>query len=312
MLKQLHHLSCTHKLLAVCAIVALAHLGISGSEIAAYMRGEAGGQAFFSLLAIVAIGAGVYVFYRNENISDDAARKLAALNQAQAVIEFDLDGNILSANDNFLKTMGYRQEEIRGEHHRMFVGEDYAESQDYRDFWHDLRQGKFKADKYIRYGKDGKEVWIQATYNPVLGADGKPEKVVKFAVDVTHELKEAKRGERIQTALDCVTSNVMVADENYDILFMNPALEKMLSANEEKIREELPNFKVDDIIGGNIDRFHKEPSHQRRMLDGLTSTYETTISIAGLSFDLVASPIFDNKGAKLGIVVEWQDYTEID
>ena len=119
--------------------------------------------------------------------------QIAAIDKAQAVISFDLDGTILDANKNFLDALGYRIEEIRGQHHRMFVEPGHRESPDYRAFWEALRQGRFQAAEYKRIGKGGKEIWIQASYNPLLGRDGKPFKVVKFATDITAEkLKNAE------------------------------------------------------------------------------------------------------------------------
>ncbi|RYE11232.1 MAG: methyl-accepting chemotaxis protein [Hyphomicrobiales bacterium] len=110
---------------------------------------------------------------------------LDAISRSQAVIEFSLDGTVLEANQNFLDVMGYRLDEIAGQHHRLFVDPAYAASDDYRAFWESLRRGEFSAAEFKRFGKGGKEVWIQASYNPVLGADGKPVKVVKFASDVS-------------------------------------------------------------------------------------------------------------------------------
>ena len=111
--------------------------------------------------------------------------QLLAISKAQAVIEFDLQGIILNANENFLSTLGYSLEEIKGKHHSMFVESSYANSAEYRRFWEDLRAGKFQAAEYKRLGKGGKEVWIQASYNPIFDANGRPVKVVKFATDVT-------------------------------------------------------------------------------------------------------------------------------
>ncbi len=110
---------------------------------------------------------------------------LAAVNRSQAVIEFKLDGTVLHANENFLKTLGYQLDDIKGRHHSMFVEPSYAASHEYRAFWDRLNRGEFDAGEYKRVGKDGKEVWIQASYNPVLDAQGKPIKVVKYATDIT-------------------------------------------------------------------------------------------------------------------------------
>ncbi|MFN7926248.1 MAG: PAS domain-containing methyl-accepting chemotaxis protein, partial [Bryobacteraceae bacterium] len=110
---------------------------------------------------------------------------LAALDRSQAIIEFAMDGTILTANANFLKTMGYTLEEVRGQHHSLFVPDGQARSAQYRQFWAKLNEGEFQSAEFKRVGKGGKEVWIQATYNPVPGPDGRPAKVVKFATDVT-------------------------------------------------------------------------------------------------------------------------------
>ncbi|HVJ66177.1 MAG TPA: PAS domain-containing methyl-accepting chemotaxis protein [Bdellovibrionota bacterium] len=108
-----------------------------------------------------------------------------ALNRVQAVIEFHLDGTIITANENFTSTVGYSLDEIKGKHHRMFCDPAYASSPEYQAFWQKLGRGEFDAGEYKRFGKGAKEVWINASYNPILDASGKPFKVVKFATDVT-------------------------------------------------------------------------------------------------------------------------------
>ncbi len=108
-----------------------------------------------------------------------------ALGRSQAVIEFDMDGKILSANGNFLSTMGYRLEEILGQHHSMFAEARYASSDEYKEFWDKLRRGEFQASQYKRLGKGGREIWIEASYNPLLDKRGEPYKVIKFATDIS-------------------------------------------------------------------------------------------------------------------------------
>jgi len=114
--------------------------------------------------------------------------KVAAISKAQAVIEFDMTGHVLNANDNFLNTMGYTLEDIKGEHHRMFCEPEYANSSEYKRFWQKLNRGEFDGGRYKRIGNNGKTIWIQATYNPVLDLNGKPYKVVKFASDITDQV----------------------------------------------------------------------------------------------------------------------------
>ncbi|KMO32815.1 histidine kinase [Methylobacterium variabile] len=123
----------------------------------------------------------------------DTAGKIEAALRSQAVIEFDMDGLVLDANGHFLKAMGYALDEIVGQHHRLFVSPDYAASQSYAEFWESLRAGRYAAAVYQRVGKGGREVWIQATYTPVLDLNGRPSKVIKFATDVTHSMSVRAR-----------------------------------------------------------------------------------------------------------------------
>lgn len=115
--------------------------------------------------------------------------KVNAIDKGQAVIEFDLDGNVLNANRNFLAAMGYTLREIQGQHHSMFCSVDYTHSPEYRDFWLRLSEGEFMTGRFQRVGKFGREVWIQATYNPLLDLNGKVVKIVKYAYDVTKEVQ---------------------------------------------------------------------------------------------------------------------------
>jgi methyl-accepting chemotaxis protein len=114
-----------------------------------------------------------------------ALAQAAAIDKSQAVIEFKLDGTIVTANRNFLDAMGYSLAEIQGRHHSLFVAPAERDSAAYRQFWARLNHGEFQAAQYKRFGKDGKEIWIQASYNPILDAGGKPIAVIKFATDIT-------------------------------------------------------------------------------------------------------------------------------
>nr|WP_299380088.1 PAS domain-containing methyl-accepting chemotaxis protein [uncultured Halomonas sp.] len=115
--------------------------------------------------------------------------KVNAMDRAQAVIKFDLKGNILTANRNFLDTVGYHADEILGQHHRMFCEQTYVVSAEYRDFWQALNRGEFFNGRFMRLGKHGRQVWIQATYNPIFNANGEPYKIVKFATDITAQVE---------------------------------------------------------------------------------------------------------------------------
>ena len=134
--------------------------------------------------------------FKNPNSSEkndtfEGQGKLTALDRVQAVIEFDLQGNILTANDNFLNAIGYSLDEIQGRHHRMFVEEAVANGPDYQQFWDKLRRGEFEAGEYKRIAKGGREIWIQASYNPILDESGRPVSIVKFATDITAQKLKA-------------------------------------------------------------------------------------------------------------------------
>jgi methyl-accepting chemotaxis protein len=144
----------------------------------------------------------------------DFSGQLAAIGKAQAVIEFSMDGKILTANENFLSTLGYSLNEIRGQHHSMFAEPNYRTSNEYRQFWEKLGRGEYDAGQYKRIGKGGKEVWIQASYNPILDMNGKPFKVVKYATDVTAQVRAAEvLQQAVQQTLDVCTA-VTQAGEN--------------------------------------------------------------------------------------------------
>lgn len=250
----------------------------------------------------------------------DIKGQVDAINRSQAVIEFSLDGTILTANANFLNALGYRLEEIQGQHHRMFVDADEASSPEYAQFWKKLASGEFDAGQYKRVRKDGEEIWIQASYNPVMGSDGRPSKVVKYATDVTEQVKTrmaleeaqevtARENLRVRNALDGVTTNVMIADNNRRIIYMNDSIKEMLADAESDIQKELPQFQVKGLEGRTIDDFHKKPEHQKGMLEALKETYRTEIQLGGRTFGLIASPVIDASGDRLGTVVEWKDRT---
>ena len=136
----------------------------------------------------------------------DYSAQVAAANRSQAVIEFNLDGTILSANENFLNALGYTLDEIKGKHHSMFVESVERDSAAYREFWAALNRGEFQAREFKRIGKGGREVWIQASYNPILDLNGKPFKVVKFASDITQQVLVRMGNERVRGMMDSVAA----------------------------------------------------------------------------------------------------------
>jgi methyl-accepting chemotaxis protein len=115
--------------------------------------------------------------------------KIQAIDRAQAIIEFELDGTCLTANENFLRIFGFRLDEVQGQHHRIFCEPGYAETAEYTEFWQRLGRGEYETGEFKRLAKDGSEVWLQASYNPIFDVDGRPWKIVKFASDITEEVQ---------------------------------------------------------------------------------------------------------------------------
>ncbi len=179
-----------------------------------------------TLLLLAVIGFTLWLrrgISAQEFVNADYASQIAAINRSQAVIEFDTDGNILDANDNFLAAIGYELSEIKGRHHSMFLSESSRNSIEYRSFWSNLSKGQYVAGEFQRFGKGQKELWLQASYNPVIGNDGKPFKVVKYATDITEaKLKSADYAGQIaainrsQAVIEFdLKGNILFANENF-------------------------------------------------------------------------------------------------
>lgn len=137
--------------------------------------------------------------------------KINAISKAQAVIEFNMDGTVISANDNFLKTLGYSLDEIKGKHHRMFCDDSYVGTSNYQAFWEKLRGGQFESGRYKRIARGNKPVWIQANYNPIFNLSGKPYKVVKFATDISAQV--ALEEEVTQIALNFAAKSKEISSQ---------------------------------------------------------------------------------------------------
>ncbi|WP_340644696.1 PAS domain-containing methyl-accepting chemotaxis protein [Phenylobacterium sp.] len=141
----------------------------------------------------------------------DLEGAVAAINRSQAVIEFELDGTIITANENFLATVGYSLPEIQGRKHSLFVDHAYGQSTDYAEFWRKLNAGEYLAGKFQRVGKGGRDIWIQGAYNPVFDANGKVYKVIKFASDITEVELERARSETERTKTEADQNAVVAA-----------------------------------------------------------------------------------------------------
>ena len=132
----------------------------------------------------------------------DIRNRMNAINQSNAVIEFDLSGNIIYANQNFCNSMGYTLKELKGNHHSIFLTEDYSQSDEYKEFWTKLKNGDFISEQFNRIKKNGEEIWLQATYNPILDNSGQVIRVMKIAIDITDKVLQSQEIERKNTYLE--------------------------------------------------------------------------------------------------------------
>jgi len=236
----------------------------------------------------------------------DMQGQLNAVSKAQAVIEFNLDGTIITANDNFLKTLGYSLDEIKGKHHSLFVDPAFRDTSEYRNFWRDLNDGKFQIAEYKRIGKGGKEVWIQASYNPIFDLNNKPFKVVKYASDITQAVQLKLINARYASMSENSPINIMFADKDLRIQYLNPASTKTL-----KTIEKFLVVPADKMLGQNIDVFHKNPAHQRNLLaDPKNLPRNAKIQVGPETLDLLVSAIYDENKNHLGSMVTWEIITE--
>ncbi len=230
----------------------------------------------------------------------DYEGKISAVSKAQAMIEFELDGTIVTANENFLSAMGYELEEIVGKHHSMFAEPEYAASDEYKEFWKRLNKGEFNSGQYKRISKSGAEVWIQASYNPIFDLNGNPSKVVKFASDVTETVKMAQITNMVEEA----PLNMVMANRDLEISYANPASIKTL----EKLEQYL-SIKASELVGSSVDVFHPNLG-ANALSDPKKLPYQAMIDIGPELADLQASAIYDRAGDYLGPMITWEIITE--
>jgi len=247
---------------------------------------------------------------RRADEARERAKLVDAMKSQQAVIEFDLDGTIRTANDNFCRALGYSLNEIRGKHHRMFVQPEYAESREYQAFWAKLNRGEADSGEYLRLKKDGSELWIGATYFPITDDAGEPVKVVKFATDITAQREAAATARRASDAMNAVATNILVCDADFRIVYGNDKSGQTLRYLEPVLMEKF-GVRAEQVIGGSIDRFHKDTSHQRKLLTALRGRNHTAeFKLGDETISLSASGLFDEGGAFAGAVVNWEVVTE--
>jgi len=233
-----------------------------------------------------------------------------AINRSQAVIYFEPDGTIITANENFLGALGYSLSEVQGQHHRMFCEDSYTASPEYKQFWQTLASGQFQSDQFKRIGKTGNEIWIQASYNPMVDENGKVYRVVKYASDITAEMVEKLKADaqtnKLMQMLDQMPVNVMLADKDtFEITYINKTSVETL-----KPLASLLPVPPDQLLGQCIDIFHKNPAHQRGMLANASNLpHNAKITLGDEILDLLVSPLTDEHGAYIGPMLSWSVVT---
>jgi methyl-accepting chemotaxis protein len=221
--------------------------------------------------------------------------KVEAIDRSQAVIEFDPNGVIIDANANFLKTMGYALDEIAGKHHRMFVMPEDAANPSYEAFWAALRDGKFQTSEYRRVGKNGREVWIQGSYNPILDPNGRTIKVVKIATDITAQMQARQQVRLLSLVANETDNSVIITDAQGRIEYINPGFTKLTHFTLEDVKGKKPG----DILQGAATSLATK-AKIRAKLDKRQPLYEEILNYTKTGepywISLSINPVFDANG----------------
>ncbi|HYQ14386.1 MAG TPA: methyl-accepting chemotaxis protein [Polyangiaceae bacterium] len=236
----------------------------------------------------------------------DLEVQLQAVHKTQAIIQFEMNGTVVAANENFLKTTGYTLDEIRGRHHRVFCEPSYASSQEYERFWAALNRGESQTGDIKRLTKDGRELWLRAIYSPVVDQTGRYVKVVKFATDITATRRGEEQQAQLRQMIDNAPVNVMFCDLDLVIRYANNTSIQTLR----KLEKYLP-ITADRLVGSSIDIFHKNPMHQRRLLaDPKNLPHTAQIPLGPETLSLLVSAITDASGRYIGPMLTWEVVTE--
>jgi len=234
--------------------------------------------------------------------------QLAAISRSQAIIEFDLKGNILFANENFLNVLGYTLEEIQGKHHSIFVDPQYYASEDYKIFWNNIGKGEFQAGEFCRYSKEGKPVWIEASYNPIFDENGKPYKVVKYATDITDKKNQTADYES-QLAAISASQAVIAFKLDGTILDANKNFLDTLGYSINEIRGQHHSLFVDSHYrkGDEYKKFWQDLSQGKHFVGRFPRVHKNG---SGIWIQANYSPILDSSGKPYKVVKFASDITK--
>ena len=236
-------------------------------------------------------------------VSNEIAHGLyKAVENSFMMIQFDLEGNIITANENFLHGLGYTLQEIVGKHHSLFCDKELVMSPVYKSFWDQLGKGIPQVGEFKRLTKSGKEAWIQAAYSPIKNESGKYFSVIKVASDIT----ATKSMALMKQMVDMSPINTMYSDSTGTLVYMNEASRMTLKT----LEKYLPD-RVDNLVGQKIDIFHKRPEHQRKIIgDQRNLPHKAKIHLGPETLDLLVSPIVDSTGKYVGPMVTWSVITQ--
>lgn len=225
----------------------------------------------------------------------DNAGKLTAIEKSQGSIELDLDGKVITANQIFLDVLGYTLEETQSQHHSAFVTPEYANSQEYKDFWATLNRGEYVSGRFKRIGKQGKNIWLQASYNPIIDEHGKPYKVVKYATDISAQVLMEEQAKTLSLVANETDNSVIITDAHGLIEYVNPGFTK------------LTGIPFDNAIGKKPGQLlqgkYTDPETKKRIRDKLEAKkpfYEEILNYTKQGepywISLAINPVFDAKG----------------
>ncbi|MFT5355514.1 MAG: methyl-accepting chemotaxis protein [Polyangiales bacterium] len=238
----------------------------------------------------------------------EAQGKLAALGKVQAVIEFKLDGTIISFNENFTNVFGYSLEELRGKHHRTLVDKKETEGEEYAAHWRKLATGELLSGEYRRFGKGGKEVWLQASYSPICDDNGVPYKVVKFATDITALVETRNQAVMLKNVVDKYPTPTMTLDPwTMKITYANEASMDALR----KLEKHLP-IKADSIVGTCIDGVHGARAAEIRAIlqDPANLPHEARVRLGPEHAHMNVFALYDGDGKYAGPALAWGIITD--
>jgi len=233
----------------------------------------------------------------------DYQGQINAIAKVQGVIECSVEGQLDNANDIFLNVLGYSLEDVQGKNYSMFAD-------DAKDLWPALKRGESRQGEFRLVARDRREIWFQGVFNPIVDAAGQPFKVVAYLNDVTKQRKEAVLNAAFRGALDRLDANVMVADNDLNIIFVNPATERMLVRAQEAFRKDLPKFDAGKLLGTSLESMTREPTVLRGVIERLTDIVTRQEVIGGRTMKTFMSPMKDDTGRRLGTVLEWFDRTQ--